>query len=122
MDGKEVGTVFLPAVDRLTDRKLWIANSRKKGAIIVDGATVEEISVRGKDLRAFGVLEVVGDFEAWELIGVDNNNRVEVARGVVRYSSEEIREIQEKSSSKIVSACAHLEDCPVIHRDDIVVL
>ena len=81
--GKRVGTVFLANRCRLTDRKLWIANSRCQGSVVVDEGAVEAIEVRGKSLLPSGIVDVVGEFGAGELISVEDRGRNQVARGLV---------------------------------------
>ncbi len=122
LDGKDTGTLFMPAEERLPSRKLWIANTRKKGSVVVDDGAVEAIGVRGKSLLPSGILEVVGDFEAGELIGVEDVHRREVARGLARYGSEEVRKILGRKTSEVASILEGTEGEEVIHRDDLVVL
>lgn len=120
--GQAVGTLFLATSRRLTDRKLWIANSRKQGAVVVDDGAVEAIGRRGKSLLPSGILEVVGIFEAGELIGVEDRNRQEVARGLARYGSEEVRKILGKKTSEVAAILDTGAGQEVVHRDDLVVL
>ena len=40
LKGEEVGTLFLPTHDKMQGRKRWIANTRRKGAVIVDDGAV----------------------------------------------------------------------------------
>ena len=120
--GAEIGTLFFADRCRLTDRKLWIANTRRKGAVVVDDGAVEAIGKRGRSLLPSGVLEVIGTFDAGELIGVENTYRVEVARGLVRYGSAEVRKIQGKKTSEIADVLEEAGSEEIIHRDDLVVL
>ena len=91
--GRPVGTLFLQRAGRLPGRKLWIADSRRKGTVVVDDGAVEAIWSRGKSLLPSGIVGVVGDFEAGDLIGVVDRAETEVARGLVRYGAGEIRKI-----------------------------
>ncbi len=122
LEGKKVGTLFMPGKGRLTSRKVWIANTRKKGAVVVDDGAVEAIGTRGKSLLPSGILDVVGAFEAGELIGVEDPGGMEIARGLVRYGSEEVRKILGKKTSEVAAVLEGVEGAEVIHRDDLVVL
>jgi glutamate 5-kinase len=83
---------------------------------------VEALWQRGKSLLPSGILEVVGDFDAGDLIGVEDLGRREFARGLARYGSAEIRQILGKRTSEVASILGRQEGAEVIHRDDLVVL
>lgn len=119
--GKRVGTVFLANRCRLTDRKLWIANSRCQGSVVVDEGAVEAIEVRGKSLLPSGIVDVVGEFGAGELISVEDRGRNQVARGLVRYGSNEIRKILGRKTFEIAGILEVDGASEVVHRDDLVV-
>jgi glutamate 5-kinase len=119
--GKPVGTVFLANQCRLTDRKLWMANSRCRGAVVVDDGAVQAIESRGKSLLPSGIVDVVGEFAAGELISVENRERNQVARGLVRYGSNEIRKILGKKTFEIAEILKIDGASEVVHRDDLVV-
>ena len=120
--GMPSGTLFLAAREKLPGRKLWIANSRRQGAVIVDDGAVEAIVKRGKSLLPSGIVKVVGAFEAGELIAVEDRRRLEVARGVVKYGSVEVQRILGKSTGEVVSILDVETGGEVVHRDDLVVL
>ena len=119
--GKRVGTVFLANRCRLTDRKLWIANSRCQGSVVIDEGAVEAIEVRGKSLLPSGIVDVVGEFGAGELISVEDRGRNQVARGLVRYGSNEIRKILGRKTFEIAGILEVDGASEVVHRDDLVV-
>ena len=120
--GEPAGTLFLAARERLAGRKIWIANSRRNGAVIVDDGAVEAIVKRGKSLLPSGILKVEGAFEAGELIAVEDRRRMEVARGVVKYGSDDVQRILGKSTGEVVSILDVKTGGEVVHRDDLVVL
>ncbi|MDE2998828.1 MAG: glutamate 5-kinase [Gemmatimonadota bacterium] len=120
--GAPAGTLFLAARERLPGRKLWIANSRRNGAVVVDDGAVEAIVKRGKSLLPSGILKVEGAFEAGELIAVEDRRRTEVARGVVRYGSGDVQRILGKSTGDVFSILDVESGGEVVHRDDLVVL
>ncbi len=120
--GAPAGTLFLAAREKLPGRKLWIANSRRNGAVIVDDGAVEAIVERGKSLLPSGILKVEGAFEAGELIAVEDRRRTEVARGVVKYGSDDVQRILGKSTGEVVAILDVEAGGEVVHRDDLVVL
>lgn len=120
--GVPAGTLFLAARERLPGRKVWIANSRRNGAVIIDDGAVEAIVKRGKSLLPSGILSVEGAFEAGELIAVEDRRRMEVARGVVKYGSDDVQRILGRSTGEVVSILDVEAGGEVVHRDDLVVL
>lgn len=121
LSGKEVGTLFLAGKGRMRSRKLWLAGLNRKGSVVVDDGAVEAIWKCGKSLLPSGVLKVVGEFDAGELIGVEDPAHKEVARGLARYGSAEIRKILGKQTSEVASILVVGSGEEVIHRDDMVV-
>ena len=121
LSGEEVGTLFLPKRGRVKSRKLWLAGLHRKGTVIVDEGAAEAIWQRGKSLLPSGVLEVVGEFAAGELIGVEDPGRREVARGLARYGSGDVRKILGRKTSEVASILTVESGEEVIHRDNMVV-
>jgi glutamate 5-kinase len=122
MDGREVGTLFLPGPDRLTGRKRWIAFApARKGAVVVDEGAAKAVGRNGKSLLPSGIVEVRGKFDAGEIVDVQHG-RETVARGLARYSSDEVERIRGLKSSQISAILGRPGGEEVIHRDDMVVL
>lgn len=121
LKGEEVGTLFLPTHDKMQGRKRWIANTRRKGAVIVDDGAVKALISGGKSLLPSGVQCVSGEFEAGDLIGVEGPDGKEIARGLVRYSSDVIRKILGKQSHEVADILSVDHADSVIHRDDLVI-
>ena len=82
---------------------------------------VEAIEVRGKSLLPSGIVDVVGEFGAGELISVEDRGRNQVARGLVRYGSNEIRKILGRKTFEIAGILEVDGASEVVHRDDLVV-
>jgi glutamate 5-kinase len=121
--GMELGTLFLPARERIKGRKHWIAFTLKpSGEIVIDEGAKRAISSLGKSLLPAGVKEVHGEFELGELVRCVDENGVEVARGLTSYSSQEIRKIIGAKTSQIEKILGYKYSDEVIHRDDLVVI
>ena len=121
LDGQMVGTLFLPKPGGLNERKRWIAFApAKNGSVVVDDGAARAIGELGKSLLPSGIVEVRGRFEAGEIIDVQHR-REAVARGLTRYSAEEVEKIRGLRSSQIAPVLGRPGDPEVIHRDDMVV-
>jgi glutamate 5-kinase len=122
MEGAEVGTFFRAKEKRLPGRKLWIANSRKHGAVVVDAGAARAIGSMGKSLLPSGIVAVTGSFEAGDLIAVEDEERKAIAHGVARYAAEQVRKILGRKTSEISRILSTDAGEEVVHRDDLVVL
>ena len=120
--GDEVGTLFLPMDLQIQGRKRWLANTRKKGSVVVDAGAARALTQGGKSLLASGIVRVEGDFDQEELIAVTDEQGSEIARGLVRYSAAEVDRIRGKRSDEIEGILGEKNTDAVIHRDDMVVL
>ncbi len=121
--GKEVGTLFLPAKEKLKGRKHWIAFTLKpSGEIRIDDGAKRAISSSGKSLLPAGIKDVNGEFEVGELVRCVDEGGKEVARGLSSYSSDEIRKIAGAKTSEIEKILGYKYSDEVIHRNDLVVV
>ena len=121
--GKEVGTLFLPAKEKLKGRKHWIAFTLKlSGEIRIDDGAKRAILSSGKSLLPAGIKEVSGEFEIGELVRCVDDNEKEIARGLSSYSSDEIRKIAGAKTSEIEKILGYKYSDEVIHRNDLVVV
>lgn len=122
-EGKDVGTLFVPAEDKLRSRKHWIAFTLKlSGKIVVDEGAIRAIVDRGKSLLPSGIKGVEGKFEIGELISCVDESGHEVARGLTSYSSHEIEKIAGFNTKDIEDLLGYKYGDEVIHRNDLVVL
>lgn len=122
LKGDDVGTLFLPTHEKMRGRKRWIANTRRKGAVVVDEGAVVALTSGGKSLLPPGVQCVSGEFEAGDLIGVEGPAGKEIARGLVRYGSDALRKILGKQSHEVADILSVAHGDAVIHCDDLVIL
>jgi glutamate 5-kinase len=118
---KEIGTLFLPAKEKLKGRKHWIAFTLKpSGVITIDDGAKRAISLWGKSLLPAGIKEVSGQFEVGELVRCIDENGKEIARGLSSYGSAEIKKIAGAKTSDIENILGYKYSDEVIHRDDLV--
>jgi glutamate 5-kinase len=82
LEGEDVGTLFVPALQRLGARRHWIAFTlRPQGALILDRGAADAVLTRGKSLLAVGVLGVRGDFRAGDSVALHDLDGNELGRG-----------------------------------------
>jgi glutamate 5-kinase len=122
-DGKDVGTIFLPAKKILTGRKHWIAFTLKSaGELVLDGGAVKAITARGKSLLPSGIKDVRGKFGVGDSVTCVDESGVPVARGLTSYGSDEIRRIMGLSTKDVEKTLGYKFTDEVIHRDDLAVI
>jgi len=121
MDGKEIGTLFIPREEKLQARKKWIAfGTLPQGQVLVDAGAEVALLQKGKSILPSGVIAVEGDFDRGTVVAVANvDDKREIARGMVNYSSEEIRQIAGKKSSEIEKILQGKDYDEVIHRNNL---
>ena len=122
LDDADCGTLFVPHNRSLNSRALWLAHSRKRGSVVVDEGATTALTDGGKSLLPSGIVRVIGSFEVGELIGVETEQRVEIARGLTRFGADDVRRICGKKTQEIVQILEIANGAAVIHRDDMVVL
>jgi glutamate 5-kinase len=77
---------------------------------------------RGKSLLAAGISEVRGRFGIGDPVACVDNGGHELARGLVAYSSDDIRRIARLPARRIAQVLGYSNGDEVIHRDDLVLL
>jgi glutamate 5-kinase len=122
MGGKEIGTLFLPASDHLNSRKYWIAFTlRSRGRLTVDDGAKSALLQDGKSLLPSGITHVDGDFASGDAVSCVDAAGNTIARGLVNYSSEDIKKIMGLKSSQIEQALGYKDYDEAIHRDNLAV-
>ena len=120
---KSVGTRFVSEYTRLEARKNWIfAGSKVAGRITVDAGAEKALITGGGSLLPSGILGTKGTFLRGYVVLVCNKAGEELARGVVRYKSIDVKKIKGKHSEEIESLLGFEHGTVVIHRDDMVLL
>ncbi|MBU1184131.1 MAG: glutamate 5-kinase [Proteobacteria bacterium] len=122
LDGKETGTLFLPMAEHLNSRKYWIAFTlRSRGRILIDEGAKEALVGDGKSLLPSGVMQVEGNFALGDPVTCVDAAGNTIAKGLVNYTSDEIRKIMGLKSSKIEQVLGYKDYDEVIHRDNLAV-
>jgi glutamate 5-kinase len=122
-EGKEVGTLFLPRPEKQDSRKHWIAYTVcATGKVVVDDGGREAVVNRGKSLLPGGIVKVEGSFKPGDCVTCVDRSGVAFARGLVKYSSQDLERIKGLKSSQIAAVLGQKDYDEVIHRDDLVVI
>lgn len=120
--GEDIGTLFLPRRNAISRRKYWILHGAKKASIIIDKGASKALVQNKKSLLPSGVVDVQGRFNLGDSITVLDEKGLAIAKGLAKYSSEELERIKGQKSSSIEKILGYKYDDEVIHRDDMVML
>ncbi len=122
-EGREVGTLFLPRSEKQDSRKHWIAYAvSASGRVVVDDGGREALISKGKSLLPGGIVKIEGTFKVGDCVTcIDGTGRA-FARGLVKYSSQDLDLIKGLKTSQIAAVLGHKDYDEVIHRDDLVIL
>lgn len=113
LSGKEIGTYFKPQ-GRMPHIKRWIAyGASVKGRIFVNEEAKKAI-FKGASLLPIGVTNVSGHFNAGDVVGITDQNNVELARGIPNYNSGEINIIKGLKTNQIKKALGYIKRKEVI--------
>lgn len=123
LQGEPLGTQFEPHLQPSSARKRWIAYGLiPSGKLYLDSGAVKAISQSGKSLLAAGINGVEGEFYAQEAVQLCDQSGTEIARGLVNYSSVELRQIQGRKSTEIALILGYPGAETVVHRDNLVLI
>jgi glutamate 5-kinase len=123
-DGQAPGTLLNASTGRMAARKQWLAGQlRVSGRLFLDSGAVDVLCRSGRSLLAVGVHRLEGAFLRGELVScIDLGTGVEIARGLVNYSSDETVRILRKPSREIEHILGYMSEPELIHRDNIAIL
>lgn len=127
MAGADTGTLICPAAEQcaasLTGRKRWIAFFHKpQGTLIIDDGARQAIERDGKSLLPIGIKKVVGEFSTDAAVDIKTADQTLIARGLVSYSSNDIRLIQGHRTDAIAGILGTADYDEVIHRDNMAII
>lgn len=121
--GETLGTLLTSSQAPLTARKQWLAGqSQVHGRLVLDQGAIRVLQSQGKSLLAAGVIKVEGDFRRGEIVSCIDEDRHEVARGLVNYGASDTRKIQGKSSEQFEKLLGYIDEPELINRDNLVLV
>lgn len=120
-DGEELGTYFLPARDRMTAKKHWIAFTKKpKGKLFLDNGARAALVEGGKSLLPSGITGVEGGFDRGDAVRLCDLEGTEFGKGVINYALPELLRIMGKKTFEIEAILGYKYGDEVVHRDNLV--
>ena len=123
VNGESIGTMFLPATDKIESRKRWILSGlATRGKLVVDGGAAAALSRGNKSLLPAGIRGVDGSFKRGDAVDITTESGERIACGISNYSAADIEKIKGARSDKIEGLLGHGYGDEVVHRDNIVVL
>lgn len=118
--GEDVGTLLLPATERISSRRHWIVHTvRPRGRVVVDDGAVRAIVEQKRSLLPSGVLEVHGEFAEGDAVEIARPSGQVVARGLVRFASHALQRIAGMSSRAVAEQLGLDAGTEAVHRDDL---
>ena len=120
LSGDEVGTWFCASERPELRRKHWLAHmARVDGSVHLDAGASRAITGGGNSLLPIGVTRVEGQFDVGASVACIDPDGQEIARGLVNYSTDDIRRICGAKTDRIESILGHKAYDEVIHVDNL---
>lgn len=121
LQGEELGTLLEADNEPVTARKQWLASQLTlKGKLVLDSGAVKVLRGSGRSLLAVGIKSISGQFNRGEVVSCTDESGIEVARGLVNYSAEEVRILKGQGSENIEKLLGYAGEQEVVHRDNLV--
>ena len=121
--GEAVGTHLRAEQIKTLAKKQWLADHlRVAGKVTLDEGAVKALREDGKSLLPIGIVAVQGSFERGEVVACINPDGIEIARGLVNYSSAETTRIMRQPSTAIAGILGYIDEVELIHRDNLILL
>ena len=120
-----VGTTILSGKKNkaISAKKQWILNHIKaKGKLYLDSGAIAALVQFNKSLLPVGIVKIDGRFDRGDLVICVNEKGVEVARGLINYSSLEAEKISGLLSEQIEKELGYMEEPEVIHKDNLILI
>jgi glutamate 5-kinase len=128
VSGEFIGTRFVPQETPPENRKRWIlAGAVNSGRIIVDAGAAEALRYHGRSLLPAGIVAIEGAFDRGDTVSIvaERDRKLmagEVARGVARYPSEDLKRIMGCHSDRIPEILGYTYGAVAVHRNDLILL
>ncbi len=125
MNAEQVGTLFLPSKEKkISMRKRYFLFSKSTFGrkIIVDDGAKNALVKDNKSLLPIGIVNIISDFSKGDLVEIVDKKNNLVGKGLVNYSSDDIKKIKKKKTSEIASILGEKPYDEVIHRDNLVLI
>lgn len=119
--GEDLGTLFLPKLNRLSSKKHWIAYiSKAEGTLTIDDGARKALTQNGRSLLAAGLVKATGHFEAGSAVTVRDLEGRALGKGIVNFSSTDLALIRGLKTEAWEGALGRPCSGEVVHRDNFV--
>ncbi len=124
VNGEALGTRFCALDNPPENRKRWIlAGVTNAGRIIIDEGAVQALYNHGRSLLPAGIVAVEGTFDRGDTVPIAEEGSLrEIARGIARYTSEELDRIKGRHSDEIPDYLGYTYGAVAVHRNDLIML
>ena len=121
--GEAAGTHFPALETPLESRKRWIfGGTTPEGRLMVDAGAARALGENGKSLLPAGLVAVEGHFERGDTVLIVGPKGRALARGIVRYGSEDLQRIKGCRSNQIAECLGYAYGPVAVHRNDMILL
>jgi glutamate 5-kinase len=121
VNGEVIGTRFPALKTPLENRKKWIyAGHKPAGCVVIDAGATKALCADGRSLLPAGITAVEGTFERGDTIYIKEMDGRELARGIARYSSEDMAKIAGLHSDRIIELLGYAYGPVAVHRNDMI--
>ena len=121
-EGEDLGTMFLPSNENLSDKKRWIRYATNIIGKIIVNKGAKEALLAEKSLLPIGVVEVKNTFKKGDVISILDEENNEIARGIVNYDSDSCKKVIGCHSDNIAEILGFKNYDAIITRDNITIL
>ncbi len=122
-NGEDLGTMFLPTDENLSDKKRWIGYATNIiGKIKVNDGAKQALINQEKSLLPIGVLEIKNTFNKGDVVSILDEDEHEFARGIVNYDSASCSKLIGRHSDNILEILGFKNYDAIITRDNITIL
>ncbi|WP_211336871.1 glutamate 5-kinase [Hydromonas duriensis] len=121
-EGERIGTELKAQVALLTARQQWLADHLQlRGRVVLDAGAVRAVQDAGKSVLPIGVLRVEGLFDRGDVVACVDEQGLEIARGLVNYSSGDAMRIARHASDTFGDLLGRdADEAELIHRNNLV--
>ncbi len=121
LNGTGLGTTFDPQPRPFNARQRWIAHGLVPvGLLYLDEGAIQAVKTAGRSLLPAGIIHIEGDFDRQDAVKLCDRQGLEVARGLVNYSSTELQQIRGHKSHQIAPILGYEGADTIVHRDNLV--
>ena len=109
--------------NKFLNREHWIMyRSMPKGKIIVDTGAKKALVNNHSSLLPKGIIDVTGNFLISQIVDIVDENDNLLARGIVNYSSDEIKLIKGLNTSEIENILNYKDYDEIVHANNLVLV